>query len=114
MARADAVLFCAALALSALGLMFAIDLFFAANAASCSSAGAGPGCYPWGTEGPAAGSWRYASKTHYVLSGIASLVVPLAVVGFLGWMKYRDKPLVSWQRVLLATGLIATATLVAI
>jgi hypothetical protein len=24
-------------------------------------------CYPWGAEGPAAGSWRYLSKDNYVL-----------------------------------------------
>ena len=37
-------------------------------------------CYPWGSEGPVAGDWNYASKDNYLRSGLALLLVLMAAI----------------------------------
>jgi hypothetical protein len=43
--------------------------------ADACSAGARPNCYPWGSEGPVAGRWRYESKINYLIIGFAQVAV---------------------------------------
>jgi hypothetical protein len=57
-----------------------------------------PDCYPWGAEGPAAGSWSYASKTNYLLRGFAQLALLASAGLFLVWRAGRDAPLSRVER----------------
>ncbi len=60
-----------------------LDLTHAWHAQSC-SVDRSSSCYPWGTEGPVAGLWAYASKTNYlVLSVFDSMVSCAAFVSAL-------------------------------
>src|SRR4051812_36408855 len=43
-----------------------LDLPYAWHAQSC-SVDRSSSCYPWGTEGPGAGLWAYASKRNYLV-----------------------------------------------
>ena len=61
-----------ALVLLAFATLIAVDLWNAAQAQPCPN---GPNCYPWGGEGPVAGTWSYASKTHYLVRGSIQLVL---------------------------------------
>lgn len=38
-----------------------------------------PGCYPWGAEGPAAGTWRYKSQENYVAVNFGQAIL---LIGF--------------------------------
>ena len=42
----------------------AVELWNASQSRPCPEL---PTCYPWGAEGPAAGRWRYAAKSNYLL-----------------------------------------------
>ncbi|HTU11711.1 MAG TPA: hypothetical protein VMG08_12535 [Allosphingosinicella sp.] len=66
-----------ALLLLAIAGLLSLDLIQALGGQACAP-GAGPDCYPWGAEGPAAGRWSYASKTNYLLRGGAQLVLLIA------------------------------------
>src|SRR6478672_5058536 len=46
--------------------MSLLDLPYAWHAQSC-SVGPSSSCYPWGTEGPTAGLWAYASQKNYLV-----------------------------------------------
>jgi hypothetical protein len=55
------------------------ELYSSWNATQCGLPDAKPRCYPWGNEGPAAGSeWAYQTKENYIklniISGIISLI----------------------------------------
>jgi hypothetical protein len=54
--------------------MMLLDLSQAWNAQPC-SVNVTPTCYPWGTEGPTAGSWNYLNKRNYLTSEIFTLTV---------------------------------------
>ena len=105
MARLDSALFMLAIVLSFFGAVVAIDLVSALGAQSCSSAAAGPNCYPWGTEGPTAGSWRYQGKATYFMSGIVLSTFPLIAMMSMVWKRRDEQPLSRIHRVLLALGL---------
>jgi hypothetical protein len=60
---------------------------------------AGPSCYPWGAEGPAAGAWSYDSKANYIMRGVAQLALILSAGPFLIWKAGRDSPMSTLQRV---------------
>jgi hypothetical protein len=64
-------------------LMLASEMISAWDAQSC-SARATSDCYPWGGEGPGAGSWAYASKRNYLLDVTTNLIVSAAalIAGF--------------------------------
>ncbi|MBY6127651.1 hypothetical protein KUW15_02865 [Qipengyuania aquimaris] len=75
--------------------LLSTDLLSAMAAQACPS---GPDCYPWGAEGPAAGKWSYASKSNYILRGLAqlaALVVPLAL---LTWRATKKEALSKAER----------------
>ena len=114
MQRTDTVLLWGAIAFGVLGLVTAIDLLSAAGSQSCASAFSGPRCYPWGAEGPAAGSWRYASKTNYLVGGIALTIVSLATLVFLVWTRRAEKSLTRLQRTLVLVGFAGMALLILI
>lgn len=68
------------------------DLNSAWHARACSEPPVGSsGCYPWGGEGPVAGSPEYRSKDAYIKSGLAScltLAVGMAVPFFMTRIRY--------------------------
>ena len=60
-----------------------LDLSYAWHAQSC-LVDRSSGCYPWGTEGPVAGRWAYASKRNYLVwSVFEAVVLCAALVGAL-------------------------------
>jgi hypothetical protein len=77
-----------------IGLLSA-ELLKALAASPCP---AGPGCYPWGAEGPAAGSWSYESKSNYLVRGLAQLALVAGAGLFLIWRAGRDKALSGLER----------------
>ena len=56
-----------------------LDLFYAWHAQSC-LVDRSSGCYPWGTEGPEAGRWAYASKRNYLVWSVFDLMVSCAAL----------------------------------
>jgi hypothetical protein len=82
----------------------------ALGARACSAA-VYDGCYPWGAEGPAAGSWSYASKTNYLIRGLGQLGLVIAAGFWLVWLAGRDRALSWLERALL---LLAAAAFVAL
>ncbi|MEI2296946.1 hypothetical protein [Ensifer sp. MJa1] len=65
----------AQLVIVALVVLLAIDVLDAYRGYACSEPGSRSDCYPWGSEGPVAGLWRYESKAAYIGSGLASMAV---------------------------------------
>ncbi|MGE6784628.1 hypothetical protein ACQKGL_19125 [Ensifer adhaerens] len=63
------------LIIAALVVLLAIDVLDAYRGHACSEPGSRSDCYPWGSEGPVAGLWRYESKAAYIGSGLASMAV---------------------------------------
>ena len=55
--------------------MVLFDLPSAWNAQPCSVKSITPDCYPWGFEGPAGGSWNYASKKNYLVTSVFAAIV---------------------------------------
>ena len=105
MTRLDSALFMLAIALSFFGALVAFDLVLALGAQPCGSAASGPNCYPWGAEGPTAGSLRYQSKAAYFMSGIVQSTLPLIATVGIVWKRRNEQPLTQLHRVLLALGL---------
>lgn len=107
MTRTDKVLLLATLPFLLFGILTAIDLMLAIGAEPCSVSTAS-GCYPWGAEGPAGEHWQYASKSTYLISGIASAVLPIAAAttAFLGTR--NDRALSISARILVVALLAAT------
>jgi hypothetical protein len=60
-------------------LMLVIDLHGAWYAEPCWPR-ASQGCYPWGGEGPVAGSWSYASKENYLVSSIFGVLTTSGIL----------------------------------
>jgi hypothetical protein len=89
--------------------LLSMELLKAAGSVSCP---AGPDCYPWGAEGPAAGVWSYASKTNYLIRGFAQLVLVLGAGLFLIWRAGRDTPFSRLDRLAPCAVLAASALLV--
>ena len=89
----------------AVSMIFALDGFHALGEQPCGQPGAGPGCYPWGTEGPVAGKWSYASKTNYLLTAFSWSVVSLAVLACAIWAALR-KRIVSQRAFILGVGIL--------
>lgn len=54
---------------------------------------AGPNCYPWGAEGPAAGIWSHQSKSNYLIRGFAQLALIAGAGLFLIRKAGRDRAL---------------------
>ena len=86
-------------------LLPAVEALSALFAQSCADYTGEAGCYPWGTEGPAAGSWRYASKSNYLLSGFLPLLVELSMIAILLGRARKDATLARWQVVFLAAAI---------
>jgi hypothetical protein len=59
--------------------MTVLDLPYAWHAQPCSIERSS-GCYPWGAEGPSAGSWSYASKRIYLVSSVFDAIVSFAAL----------------------------------
>ena len=59
--------------------MTLLDLSYAWHAQSC-LVDRSAGCYPWGTEGPEAGRWAYASKRNYLVLSVFESVVSCAAL----------------------------------
>ena len=80
------------LLLSLLLIVSIYDLNSAWHARACSEPPAGSsGCYPWGGEGPVAGSPEYRSKDAYIKSGLVfcfTLTVGMAVPFFMTSIRY--------------------------
>jgi hypothetical protein len=76
--------------LIAVATILSTDLLKAVAAQPCP---AGPDCYPWGAEGPVAGVWSYASKTNYLLRGLAQLGLLIGAAAYLIWRAGRDQNL---------------------
>jgi hypothetical protein len=75
--------------------LLSVELLKALAASPCP---AGPGCYPWGAEGPAAGSWSYDSKSHYLIRGFAQLALVAGAGLFLIWRAGRDRAFSRLER----------------
>ena len=75
--------------------LLSADLLAALAARPCP---AGPDCFPWGAEGPAAGSWSYASKSNYLMRGFAQLGLLASAGAFLIWKAGSDHVLSRAQR----------------
>lgn len=61
-----------------LGVLLALavlDYLNALGATACHAPNRTPNCYPWGTEGPVAGTWYYADKNVYLRSLLAWMLV---------------------------------------
>lgn len=61
-------------------VLFTVDVLDAMRSYACSEPGSGGDCFPWGSEGPVAGLWRYESKAAHIGTGVASIVM-LALAG---------------------------------
>jgi hypothetical protein len=72
-----------------------VELLSALAAQPCP---AGPDCYPWGAEGPAAGSWSYDSKSNYLVRGFAQLALVAGAGLVLVWRAGRDRALSRLER----------------
>jgi len=59
--------------------MSLLDLPYAWHAQSC-SVGPSSSCYPWGTEGPTAGLWAYASQKNYLVMSVFDSMVSCAAL----------------------------------
>ncbi len=68
------------------------------NALAAQPCPAGPNCYPWGAEGPAAGIWSYESKANYLIRGFAQLALIAGAGLFLIWKAGREKALSRLER----------------
>jgi hypothetical protein len=110
-ARRDAWLLAIAALLSLVGVLAGFDLVLALGAEPCSAAQAGADCYPWGSEGPAAGSWRYASKASYFASGVILLVLPLLALILSSLRLRKAGRLSAGERGAMAVALAATAAM---
>jgi hypothetical protein len=105
MGKTESRLFAIAATAAILTLLPALEALSAVFAQSCANSIVVDGCYPWGTEGPAAGSWRYASKSNYLLSGFLPLLVELSIIAILLGRARKDAMLARWQMVLLAVAI---------
>ncbi|RDL51433.1 hypothetical protein BLJAPNOD_02567 [Ensifer sp. M14] len=64
--------------IAALTVLLISDVLDAMQGSPCSLPGSQSDCYPWGSEGPVAGRWRYDSKAAYIGTGLASIVILIA------------------------------------
>ena len=111
MPKLDAVLFAVAVLLGLLGVVFSLDFFTALGAQPCGSPQGGANCYPWGAEGPAADLWRYASKTTYLVSEAAFILLTIPTAALVGLKLKADKQLSAGQRAVSALALVASVVL---
>jgi hypothetical protein len=88
--------------------LLSADLFRAITSEACP---AGPSCYPWGAEGPAAGAWSYQSKENYLIRGIAQLGLILGAGLFLIRRAGTDTPQSERERLGPCAALAAAALL---
>lgn len=96
------------LILGVVAALLSIDLLQAATAQACPSA---PDCYPWGSEGPVAGSWSYASKRNYLVRGFAQLALIIVAGGLLLWKAGEAERVTSGRRAVFCAVLGAVAVL---
>ena len=87
----DRILF---VVIALLMLVLCLDLYDAVGAQAC-SVQVYNGCYPWGAEGPAAGSWFYKTKERYLFQGFIHVVFLLAAFGVLVLHKKNAKKTAS-------------------
>jgi len=92
-------------------ILLSADLVNALAAQPCPT---GPDCYPWGAEGPAAGTWSYASKSNYLVRGFGQLALTAGTGLFLIWKAGRNQALSGIERagMFAALGAAALLTLV--
>src|SRR4051812_39967763 len=60
--------------------MSLLDLPYAWHAHQSCSVDPSSSCYPWGTEGPVAGLWAYASKKNYLILSVFDSMVSCAAL----------------------------------
>ena len=111
MIKVDDCLFAIGVVLSIFSAFVAWDLFSAFAADACGG-GAGDGCYPWGTEGPASGSWQHQSKGIYIASGLAIAAVPILSTSSIALKVIRGVQLTSNHRALVGTAHLMTLILI--
>lgn len=64
--------------LGVLLVVLIVDYVQAIDASACPAAN----CYPWGSEGPAAGAWNYVDKETYLRASLVfSATIALAIIG---------------------------------
>ena len=80
-----------------IGGFFALVALSALGDQSCASVTNLGECYPWGTEGPTAGSWLWRSKTNYILGGILPFTVAILVLVNLIPRQDRLNELPRWK-----------------
>ena len=85
----DGLLWCFVSIFSLLALIVAADLYVAFEASPCRDVDAGPDCYPWGGEGPAAEYWYYRSKSIYLATG--AVQVTASFIALYTMMISRDR-----------------------
>ena len=81
MRAADTILWIAATLAGLLSMLVAADFVTALGSQPCGSPDAGPDCYPWGAEGPAAEFALYQSKQAYLVSGAVQIVAAVTALG---------------------------------
>jgi hypothetical protein len=96
------------LLLCAVVALLSAELLNALGAQPCP---AGPGCYPWGAEGPAAGVWSYQSKSHYLIRGFVQLALVAGAGLFLVWRAGSDKAFSGVERTGSLAALVAAGLL---
>ena len=89
--------------------LFAWDYLNALGAAACSPQPTA-GCYPWGGEGPVAGSWTYSSKEAYLRASAVRIAL-LAAAAFAPFLARRPSAGVVAMTALAAAGLVLDETL---
>jgi hypothetical protein len=95
MHRISGIRILAGFLLACLLSLLLFDLFSAFKSQTCPS---GPFCFPWGAEGPVAGSWSYESKTNYIVRGFAQFIL-IAGSGFFVILRAgQGHPIPVWQR----------------
>lgn len=80
----------ATIAAALLAFLFTADLLSASGAQSCADS-VSASCYPWGSEGPGAERWAYASKGNYLILGVIHLVLAIGVVAAAGPVLLKRK-----------------------
>ena len=106
-ARQTTALIIVGLVLMVFPAILATDLWNAAFAQPCPG---GPSCYPWGGEGPVAGTWSYASKANYLIRGSIQLALLLGVGAILAFKAAGREPARAFQQ-LAVVGLVAVGLL---
>lgn len=104
----DRLLLAVTTLLACFGVLVAVDLAGAINADACPAMD----CYPWGAEGPYAGSLRYGSKAGYIASSALYLIAVFGTLCYLAQRFRHSLRLANWQRAVASVALLISAIVV--